>query len=80
MVILFIDFLILFIRNYLLLYNISALKEQKAILIMVMLSNENKNIPRLSQKSNYNTSVENLNVRLMTIVKKNVAFGILKRV
>lgn len=68
MVILFIDFLILFIRNYLL-YNISTLKEQKAILITVMLSNEYKNIPRLSLKSRYNTSVENLEVRLMTIQK-----------
>lgn len=70
MAILFIVFFILFIRNYLLLYNISTLTEQKAILTTVMLSNENKDMLRLSLKSRHNTSVENSEVRLMIIQKK----------
>lgn len=76
-----IDVFILFIRTNLLLYNISTLKDQKAILITVKLSNENKSMPRLSPKSRYTTSVENLKVRLMTRQKKNtLAFGIPIRV
>lgn len=43
-------------KNNLLLYIVSSLKEQKAILITVMLSTEKKNMLRMSLKSSYNTS------------------------
>lgn len=44
-------------KNY---STVSTLKEQKATLITVMLSTENKNMLQLLLKNSYNTFVENV--------------------